>query len=317
MGMINEPPIGVLLMAYGSPDSLDEIEPYLLDIRGGRATPQHLVAEVRSRYAQIGGRSPLLDLTRAQADALEQQLNQRTGSRSYRVYVGMRHWQPRLKTTVAQMASDGIQQAVALVMAPHSSQMSTGAYFANLNGALQATDASIDFVRIESWHSHPALIAALAEHTRAAIAAKFSQPPYIIFTAHSLPVRILENGDPYADQLYETAALVAKELNLDAEQWCFSFQSAGASEEQWLGPPIEATIKRLAAEGRRELLVVPVGFLCDHVEILYDIDIAARQLAESLDVHLERSASLNDDPQFIQGLADLVQSAAHSQLAIS
>lgn len=314
MGVMLPPPTGVLLMAYGSPDALDEIEPYLLDIRGGRPTSPELVAEIRSRYAQIGGRSPLLDLTRAQAAALEAELNCRSAGPAYRAYVGMRHWSPRIQAAVEQMAVDGIQQAVAVVMAPHSSHMSTGAYFASLDAALAATGANIEFARITSWHDHPGLIAALAASTLTAMQAKFSRPPYIIFTAHSLPVRILNTGDPYAGQLKETAALVASELGLDPEQWCFSFQSAGASAETWLGPAIEATIQRLAEAGHQDLLIVPVGFLCDHVEILYDIDIAARQQAERLNVHLERSESLNDNPLFIEGLADLVQTHARDRL---
>jgi ferrochelatase len=303
-------PIGILLMAYGGPDSLDDVEPYLLDIRGGRPTSPELVEEIKERYALIGGRSPLLDITRQQAEALEAHLN-RGGDARYRAYVGMRHWQPRIKEAVAHMAEDGIEQAVALVMAPHYSRMSIGAYFKRLDEAIQDLGATITFTRIENWHDHPGFIAALVERARAALA-HFNGDggdtlPKVIFSAHSLPSRIQEWGDPYDTQLHETAALVAKGLNLSPERWLFCFQSAGRSSEPWLGPQIEEVIVDLAQAGERRLLVVPVGFVCDHVEILYDIDIEARQLAEAHGARLERSESLNASPTFIAALADIVK----------
>jgi len=304
-------PIGVLLMAYGGPDSLDDVEPYLLDIRGGRPTSPELVAEIKERYALIGGRSPLLDITRQQAEALEGTLN-RGGEARFRVYIGMRHWQPRIKEAVAHMAGDGVQHAIALVMAPHYSRMSIGAYFKRLDEAIQDLGLTITFNRVESWHNHPGLIAALAERASDALAHFDAEgngaPPKVIFSAHSLPARIQEWGDPYAAQLQETATLVAERLNLPAERWLFSFQSAGRSAEPWLGPQIEEVIVELAGAGERRLLVVPVGFVCDHVEILYDIDIEARQLAEAHGARLERSQSLNASPAFIEVLADIVKS---------
>jgi ferrochelatase len=308
--MLNtDPPIGVLLMAYGGPDSLEDVEPYLLDIRGGRPTSPELVAEITERYALIGGRSPLLDITRRQAETLEAHLN-RAGEVRYRTYVGMRHWQPRIKEAVAQMAGDGIERTVALVMAPHYSRMSIGAYFKRLDGAIQDLDVNITFSRIESWHDHPGLIAALAEKASNALA-RFNgdggdSAPKVIFSAHSLPSRIQEWGDPYGAQLHETAALVAEQLELPADRWLFCYQSAGRSAEPWLGPHIEDVIVELAQADERRLLVVPVGFVCDHVEILYDIDIEGRQLAQAHDARLERSESLNASPAFIAALADLV-----------
>jgi ferrochelatase len=307
--------IGILLMAYGSPDNLDEMEAYLLDVRGGRHTPRDLVEEIQERYALIGGRSPLLDLTRQQAGALENELNQRFTNLRFRAYVGMRHWQPRIQQAVEEMTRDGIRHAVGLVMAPHSSRMSTGAYYANLDQALAATRSPIQFVRIESWHDHPGLIKSLAENAANAFQSFAPEHPYVVFTAHSLPVRILKNGDPYANQLIETAQLVANTLKLPENGWRFCFQSAGASEEPWLGPSIEETIPRLAKEGIRNLLVVPVGFVCDHVEILYDLDINARKLAEERGIHFERAQSLNASPAFIKALADLV--TAHISGAVN
>jgi ferrochelatase len=304
-------PIGILLMAYGGPDSLDDVEPYLLDIRGGRPTSPELVEEIKERYALIGGRSPLLDITCQQAQALEAQLN-RTGDARFRAYVGMRHWQPRIKEVVAHMAEDGIEQAVALVMAPHYSRMSTGAYFARLDEALQDLGANIAFTCVESWHDHPGLIAALEEKSIEALTRYESDGtdalPKVIFSAHSLPTRILDWGDPYDVQLRETAALVAEQLNLPPDCWLFCYQSAGRSPEPWLGPQIEDVIVELAGAGEKRLLVVPIGFVCDHVEVLYDIDIEGRQLAETHGARLERSESLNASPTFIAALAEIVKS---------
>jgi ferrochelatase len=306
----NDIPIGILLMAYGGPDSLDDIEPYLLDIRGGRPTSQELIEEIKERYALIGGRSPLLDITRQQAEALETFLN-RSGAGHFRTYVGMRHWQPRIQQAVAQMAEEGIEQAVALVMAPHYSRMSTGAYFERLDEATRNLGVNLTFARIESWHNHPGLIAALAEkagHALARFEADGSDAlPKVIFTAHSLPARILDWGDPYDAQLRETAALLAGRLGLPGERWRFCYQSAGRSPEPWLGPQIGDVILELAQAGEKRLLVVPVGFVCDHVEVLYDIDIEGRQLAEAHGVRLERSESLNASPTFIAALADIVK----------
>jgi len=270
-----------------------------------------LVDEIKERYALIGGRSPLLDITRRQAETLEAELN-RAGGVCYRAYVGMRHWQPRIKEAVARMAGDGIEQAVALVMAPHYSRMSGGAYFQRLDEALQETGAQVSFTRIESWHDHPGFLAALADKARAALK-RFAQDgsavlPKVMFTAHSLPTRILDWGDPYDAQLRQTATLLAGRLGLPAERWLFCYQSAGRSSEPWLGPPIEDVIVELAQAGEKRLLAVPIGFVCDHVEVLYDLDIESRQLAEAHGARLERSESLNASPAFIAALADIVKS---------
>ncbi len=297
--------IAVLLMAYGSPDSLDDMEAYLLDIRSGRPTSPKLVEEIRERYTRIGGRSPLLELTRRQASALEEELNGRYPDRFFKTYVGMRHWEPRIREAVAQIKSDGIHRLVGLVMAPHQSRMSTGAYYSKLEEAIDELGANMEVVRIESWHNHPGLIAALAEKASAALAS-FESTPYVLFTAHSLPVRILQQGDPYDAQLRETAALIAGKLGLSPERWQFCYQSAGQSQEPWLGPQVKQVIAALAGSGERTILVTPVGFLCDHVEILYDLDIEAQEIARQHGLGLARSQSLNTAPTFIAALADLV-----------
>jgi ferrochelatase len=314
MGVKATQTTGVLLMAYGSPDSLDQMEAYLLDVRGGRPTPASLVEEIKERYAQIGGRSPLLEITRRQAAALEAELNRRNAGDGvrYRVYVGMRHWEPRIAEAVAQVAADGVEKLVALVMAPHSSRISSGAYFARLEEAITAQNVDIQVISIPSWHNHPGLIEAITQHACEAVEKFGGQQPYIVFTAHSLPSRILAQGDPTDAQLRETAALVANRMEWPLGRFQFCYQSAGQSGEQWMGPPIEQVVVQLADLGEKNILVVPVGFVCDHVEVLYDIDIVARDLAASRGAHMERSASLNDSPIFIRALADLVESHANS-----
>jgi ferrochelatase len=306
--MNTTPTIGVLLMAYGSPDSLDELEPYLLDIRGGRPISPALLAEITERYRLIGGRSPLLDLTRLQAQALEEVLDQEIAGEGlkFRTYVGMRHWQPRIREAVEQMSADGIHRVIAIVMAPHSSRMSTGAYFARLQEAIDELSSGIEVTRIESWHTAPKFISALEQKARAAMQLFAPDEPYVVFTAHSLPRRILDQGDPYDSQLRETASLVASRLELSSDRWSFCYQSAGQSPEPWLGPSIEEHLLSLIQAGQENLLVVPVGFVCDHVEVLYDIDIAARKLANANGARLERSESLNASPLLIAALADLV-----------
>ncbi len=300
---------GVILMAYGGPDSLEDVEPYLLDVRGGRPTSKELVEEIKDRYAQIGGRSPLLEITRRQASALEAELNNRSPmEQRFKVVVGMRHWEPRIHAAVDTLVNEGIQTAVAIVMAPHYSKMSTEVYLNRLFEAVEGAGAEIQIFPIRSWHHNPDFIHAVEKHARIGLEKFAGAQPYVLFTAHSLPARILENGDPYADQLHETARLVAKHLGLEEGRWSFSFQSAGRTSEPWLGPKIEEEVPRLAKAGERNILVVPVGFVADHVEVLYDIDIEARKTAGKFGARLERSPSLNDSPAFIQALAGIVTS---------
>lgn len=293
--------IGVLLMAYGGPSSLDEVEPYLMDVRGGRPTSRELVEEIRHRYAAIGGRSPILEHTRAQAAALGRALGPR-----YAVHVGMRHWHPYIKEAVDQAAAEGLRRLVAIAMAPHYSSLSVGAYEQKV---MDAARGRFDVAPIKSWGHHPKFIAAVKEHVIQALQ-RFPAPDavQVLFTAHSLPERILKHGDPYPGELRASAQAVAVALGLSA--WHFAFQSAGASPEPWLGPEAGEVLDRLAREGFKDFLIVPIGFVCDHVEILYDIDVEYRALAEQLGVRLERTSSLNDDPLLVEALADLTGSAA-------
>ncbi len=295
--------IGVLLMAYGGPNSLDDVEAYLLDVRGGRATPPELVEEVRHRYALIGGRSPLLDLTRAQANALQRALGD-----GYRVYVGMRHWHPYIRETMAQIAEDGMTRLIAIAQAPHYSKMSVGAYMHKVREARAALAPNLQVSEVLSWNTHPLFLDALVEKTTLAVA-KFPEPQRceveIIFSAHSLPERILQEDDAYPRELHETVEEVVARLG--DVRYQFAYQSAGSTREKWLGPDVGEVIDQLVAEGKHNILVQPIGFLCDHVEILYDVDIVYKQQAEKLGAHLARTESLNDSPKLIAALADVVR----------
>jgi protoporphyrin/coproporphyrin ferrochelatase len=298
---------GVLLMAHGSPDNLDDMGAYLQHVRGGRATPQALVDDIRRRYQLIGGRSPLLDLTQAQAKALEERLNIHGGR--FRVYVGMRHWHPFIKDTVRQMGEDGIQRVVAVSMAPQYSILSVGAYRSALEMAQAALGTSLEVTTVTSWHEHPWLLQAFAERVQDVydrLSAEELAQLTVVFTAHSLPQRVLAEGDPYPHEVDHTAAGVAKLLGLTT--WEVAYQSQGATAEPWLGPTLDEVFERAAAQGRRSLLVVPVGFVCDHVEILYDIDILAQKVAQEKGLRLMRTASLNTSPTFIEALAQVVAS---------
>lgn len=284
-------------MAYGTPRSLDEVEAFYTDIRGGRAPSPELLANLRARYEAIGGRTPLLEITRQQAFALERML----GS-GWRVFVGMKHWHPYLDETLHDMAGAGIRQAVALALAPHYSELSVGAYV----HAVKEAASGIELAFVPSWHLQPAYLEAVADHVRAA--SRSFDPEVVVFTAHSLPKRILENGDPYVDQLHDTAHRLAELLRL--RRWEFAFQSAGATGDAWLGPDILETVDRLAAEGARRLLVAPIGFISDHLEILYDLDVQARQRAATRGIELRRIESLNADPMLIRALAAAVREIA-------
>jgi len=297
--------IGVLVMAYGGPNNIDEVEPYLLDVRGYRPTAQAIIDEVRERYREIGGRSPILEQTCAQAAALQLALN--ADHDDFKVFTGMRHWHPYIKDTLAEMQAEGIERAVGLVMAPHFSRMSIEAYYKRIEQA----ESSIQIARIEDWHLLPGYLDTLAERVRAALL-RFpenvrAQVP-VIFSAHSLPERILSWDDPYPRQLQETTAALVERLGSQPHD--FAYQSAAISNEPWLGPEVGQKIQGYAAQGVRHILLCPIGFVCEHVEILYDIDIVYQKLARSLDLQLERIEMLNAAPAAISGLAGMVRQAA-------
>ena len=293
----------VLLMAYGGPDSLDQVEAYYTDIRRGNPPPQHLLDELLRRYREIGGGSPLSRIVERQRAALARELAGR--GRAIPVYAGMRHIAPRIGTIVEQMATDGVERFAAIALAPQRSSNAAG-YRRAVDGALAGLGQSApSYTFVESWHDEPRFIEALATVTREAVE-RLDDPahPRVMFTAHSLPTRTVAEGDAYPDELMRTSAAVAARLGL--EDYDFAFQSAGRTEEPWLGPDILAEIRRLGADGIRELVISPVGFVAEHLEVLYDIDIEAQGVARSVGIRIERARSLNDDPTFISGLADIV-----------
>jgi len=305
----------VLLMAYGGPASLDEVEAFLLDVRGGRETPRELVEEVRGRYAAIGGASPLAAITRAQAAALEEHLAGDPAA-EYRVFVGMRHGEPRIARAVGEMAAQGRRRLVALCLAPHYSRLSVGAYLARLDEALAAVGGGFEAVRVESWHDHPGFLDAVAERVVEALAeAAPAEVDRVVFTAHSLPARIVAEGDPYDAQLRATCQGVAARVEAARGRplpWTFAYQSAAYGARDWLGPSLEETLPALARQGHRTLLACPVGFVSDHVEVLYDLDVEARRLAAEHGATLRRTRSLDTSPTFVAALAGLVTAAARA-----
>ena len=281
----------VVLMAYGSPERLEDIPAYLADIREARPISDEAVEELTERYRRIGGRSPLDEITEAQRSALERALGMP-------VFVGMKHWEPRIADAVKAALEGGATTIVGLVLAPHYSRMSIGAYRRLFE---EAAAGRVETTFVESWHDEPGFVELLADRVRGTDA-------HVVFTAHSLPARILESGDPYRDQLLETSRLVAERAGV--ARWSFAFQSASATGEPWLGPDILDELDRLHGEGVRRVLVAPVGFVSDHLEILWDLDVEAAERAEQLGLELRRIESLNDDPAFVAGLAELVRSAA-------
>jgi ferrochelatase len=278
----------VIVMAYGSPATAEDVPAYLADIREGKPVSEGAIEELAERYRRIGGRSPLDEITERQRTALERELG-------LPVLVGMKHWRPRIAEAVEAGLAGGADTLVGLVLAPHYSRLSIAAYQERLEQALQGR---AELVFVESWHDHEPFLDVLAGRVR-------GFDGHVVFTAHSLPERILAAGDPYRDQLLETSRLVAERAGLD--EWSFAFQSASSTGEPWLGPDILEELDRLAANGVRHVLVCPVGFVSDHLEILWDLDVEAREKAAELGLGLERIDSLNDDPAFIRALAELVR----------
>jgi protoporphyrin/coproporphyrin ferrochelatase len=274
-------------MAYGSPSRPEEIPAYFADIRGGRPASPEAVEELTQRYQSIGGTSPLNEITERQRAALERELG-------IPVYVGMKHWTPRIAEAAERALAEGAERVVGLVLTPHFSRMSVGSYHRQLEEAL-AGRAELAF--IASYHAFEPFIELLAERVGETDA-------HVVFTAHSLPERILADGDPYKEQLLETSSLVAERAGI--ESWSFAFQSESPTDEPWLGPDILDELNRLHGEGVRKVLVAPIGFVADHLEIYWDIDVEARQRAAEIGLELERTESLNDDPAFIRVLASLV-----------
>jgi len=291
----------VLLLAHGSPDSPADVPEFLRNITGGRPLPQPVVEEVQHRYGLIG-HSPLTEITLKQAEGTSKQLG-------LPAYVGMRNWRPFTTDAVQQMSAEGIEQAAVICLAPQNSRTSVGLY----RTALEKAEPKFAYEFIENWHDHPLLIQAFAERLeqgwRSACDAAGKKVP-VIFTAHSVPQRTIDGGDPYAEQARQTADLIAMEVPaLSPDQYSFAFQSQGMSGGPWLGPTVEETILRWKEQGHRDVFLQPIGFLCDHVEVLYDVDIAFKKFADENGMSLWRAESLNDSPTLCAAIADVARSA--------
>jgi ferrochelatase len=294
---------GVLLLAHGAPERLEDIPAFLLNVREGRKLPDAAIAEIVRRYSLIGG-SPLLRVTTLQAQGLAKLIGRQ-------VYVGMRNWKPFISEAVRQIKTDGLERVVALCLAPQNSRTSIGLYRKCLFEDVERLAPNVQVEFIQSWHDHPGPVEAFRERLATAldsVQAEAGGPVSVIFTAHSVPERTIQGGDPYEQQVRETAALVAKAVGL--EEYSVAFQSQGMTAEPWIGPTVESLIDRLAAQGQRHVLLAPVGFVCDHVEILYDIDVVFREYGRTRGVSVHRTASLNDSPLFIQALAAVVTERA-------
>jgi protoporphyrin/coproporphyrin ferrochelatase len=311
--------VGVLLMAYGTPETPDEVESYFTHIRGGRVPSPESVARLRQRYELVGGRTPLLDITNELRDALERELNAAAIGPTYLVYVGMKHWHPFIGDVVPRIAVDGIGELIAIALAPHYSRVSIGGYRSALGQALAALSEPPQLRFVDSWHLNSQFIEFTADRVAAALAdfppehGKRDGDVVTVFSAHSLPARIREWNDPYETQLRESCEAVAERAGL--RDWRFAWQSAGQTGEPWLGPDIVDYLETLHGERVRRVLSVPIGFVSDHLEIMYDIDYEARRKAESLGMTFRRTRMPNSEPGFVRVLASVVAAAPPADAA--
>ena len=303
------PRTGIFLMAHGAPESTDEIPEYLKKIRGGKESDPETIEIIRDRYTQIGGKSPLREITAELADRLEKFLNQQ-GS-YFKVYVGMRNWDPYILDQVKRMKEDGIEKVIALCLAPQFSTWSTKLYFNAFKEALKSCGAeNIEVHLIGSWANHPLLIDVFSEKYREAlkkINLEKSESVYTIFTAHSIPCESIELGDPYDKEFNKTVQLLVERVQ--PNHWYQAYQSQGMIPIPWLGPTVESVLDKISRLGSKTVLVVPVGFVCDHVEILFDIDIEFKKYAEDRKLTLYRTESLNFSPTYIEALASIAWEA--------
>lgn len=301
--------IGVVVMAYGTPRSKEEILPYYTDIRRGRPPTDELLAELTGRYEAIGGLSPLAALTEAQRDAVQRALDAVQPGR-FRVTLGLKHAHPMIEEAVADVAAAGAEKIIGLVLAPHFSSYSIGQYVGRATTA--AEPHGINVIGIDSWATEPAFVDFLAADMRSRLA-KMPPATKVLFTAHSLPQRIIDAGDPYPNELRATAVAVAAALGLrEGEEWDIAWQSAGRTPEPWIGPDVLDAIDALAASDKPPagVLVCACGFVADHLEVLFDLDIEAKKHAESRGLVFDRTSCVNDDPTVMEALARRIIEAA-------
>jgi ferrochelatase len=308
-------PTGVLVMAHGTPASPDEIESFYTSIRRGRPPTPELLADLVGRYEAIGGTSPLREHTRAQVEGLAAMLEARAPGR-FVVRYGAKHTTPSIETGVAELSAAGVTRAVGLVLTPHQSSAGTGRYLERAARASSAVEPPITLVPVSSWFRTPGFAPILAGWVQDQLAS-LPEPDRtnceVIFTAHSVPSRAVAGGDPYADEVNESARDVAALAGL--EHWRVAWQSAGRTDDEWLGPNLLDEIRSLADGGTPAVVVCPVGFVADHLEVLFDLDVEASAVAESVGIRFARTASLNDDPRFLAVLADVVSAAASGMVS--
>ncbi|KAB8140203.1 ferrochelatase [Chloroflexia bacterium SDU3-3] len=306
---MSDKPIGIFVLAYGTPGTLEDVEPYYTHIRGGRPPSPEALHDLRERYRKVGGRTPLLDLSDSVAQQLQQRLDA-DGAGRYRVYLGMKHWHPYIGDVVPQIVADGVEQVVAVVLAPHYSRYSLEGYRKYIQKALEHVEQPFQLHFIESWHLNPGFLEMTARRIRAA-AEQFPQPGLdavkVLFSAHSLPEKIVTMGDPYPQYLRESAAAVAERLGL--ADWRFCFQSAGMTGDPWLGPDILDYLDTLHEEGVTQVLSVPFGFVAEHLEVLWDIDTEAQDKAAEHGMALRRIAMPNADAEFVAVIESVVREA--------
>ena len=296
------PRTGIFLMAHGAPESTDDIPEYLKTIRGGRDSTPETIQIIRDRYEQIGGKSPLGEITAELAERLEKFLNQEEPQ--FKVYVGMRNWSPYIRDGVKRMKEDGIEKVIALCLAPQFSTWSTKLYFNAFEEALKECGGeNIDVHFVASWANHPLLIDAFSEKYREALAKLNGESVYTIFTAHSIPSESIDLGDPYDQEFNKTVELLVDRVK--PNNWYQAYQSQGMIPVPWLGPTVESVLDKISRVGSKTVLIVPVGFVCDHVEILFDIDIEFKNYAVDKKLKLHRTESLNFSPTYIEALASI------------
>ena len=308
MNTDNRTRTAVVLMAYGTPRSPSEILPYYTDIRRGRAPTDEQLADLTSRYEAIGGVSPLAELTEAQRDALQLALDQIEPGH-YHVVLGLKHADPKVEAAVDDVVAQGFGRIVGVVLAPHYSAYSIGQYLGRARDA--AEPHGLEVPGVESWATEPAFVDFLVDDLRNRLAS-MPDRTRVLFTAHSLPERILTTGDPYPDELRSTAEAIAARLDLsEGSDWQIAWQSAGRTPEPWLGPDILEVIDGLADDADVDgVIVSAVGFVADHLEVLYDLDIEARRRAEQHGLAFDRTACVNDDPTVMAALAHRVHTVA-------
>lgn len=301
--------IAVLTMAYGSPNSMDEVEAYFTDIRGGRRPSPEALEGLIARYARIGGPSTLNHMTTVQASALQDRLSGLAPGH-FEVFVGMKHWHPYVSEAVEKIASKGITDVIGLALAPHYSTRSVGQYRDRIDSAITNLGAQINLEMIQSWFDSPKFIdfsAANLTHTLGGWRTD-DAGTRVFFTAHSLPVSILADGDPYKDQLHASAKLIADAAGIG--DWEVAWQSASSTHEPWIGPDILDSLTAFKEQGGKRAVVAPIGFVADHLEILYDVDVECVERAAQIGIEFRRTPSPNVDPRFIDALADVVFAAA-------